>query len=220
MTIIVTRSGKGSSLSWAEMDANLNNLNADKLEASALTPYATTAAVNAGLAAKINTSEIGVSVQAYSANLDEYAAVNPTAAGLDLLDDADAAAQRTTLGLVIGTNVQAYDAQTVLSDVPNNFTAPQRSGIFIDNDGSFNLSASQNFKCTTAGAITLTFTNQADGLSGSIILVNTSNRAVSAHANTKISSTSLTRVSATGTYRIDYISDGTNAYCTASENLA
>jgi len=37
--------------------------------------------------------------QAASANLDEYAAVNPTTAGLALLDDADAAAQRTTLGL-------------------------------------------------------------------------------------------------------------------------
>lgn len=32
MTTIVTRAGKGAPLSWAEMDANLTNLNSDKFE--------------------------------------------------------------------------------------------------------------------------------------------------------------------------------------------
>jgi len=58
-----------------------------------------TAAQGALADSAIQPAAIGVSVQAYSANLDEYATVNPTAAGLALLDDTDAAAQRTTLGL-------------------------------------------------------------------------------------------------------------------------
>lgn len=42
---------------------------------------------------------IGTNVQAWSANLDEYAAVNPTAYGLSLVDDANAAATLVTLGI-------------------------------------------------------------------------------------------------------------------------
>lgn len=101
----------------------------------------------------------------------------------------------------------------VRANTPQNFTAPQRSALLTANDGSFDLSARQNFKCTTAGAVTLTFTNQADGLSGSVIFINGGNHAIAAHANTKITTAALTRIQASGTYRIDYLSDGTDAHC-------
>ncbi len=46
----------------------------------------------------------------YTTGADAFAMGTITAAGRAILGDADAAAQRSTLGLVIGTNVQAYDA--------------------------------------------------------------------------------------------------------------
>lgn len=46
----------------------------------------------------------------YTTALDTYAVTSLTAFARTLLDDGDAATMRSTLGLVIGTNVQAYDA--------------------------------------------------------------------------------------------------------------
>ena len=51
----------------------------------------------------------------YTTGIDTWAEGSITAAGRAILDDASASAQRTTLGLNIGTDVQAYDA-TILVD--------------------------------------------------------------------------------------------------------
>lgn len=61
----------------------------------------------------------------YTTAADTYAVADLTAAGRALLDDADAAAQRVTLGLEIGVNVQAYDADTAKLDVAQTYTAQQ-----------------------------------------------------------------------------------------------
>ena len=47
---------------------------------------------------------------AYTTGVDTWAETAITAFGRSLVDDADAGTARTTLGLAIGTNVQAYDA--------------------------------------------------------------------------------------------------------------
>jgi hypothetical protein len=101
------------------------------------------------------------------------------------------------------------------------FTGAQRGTVTTDNDGSFDMNVTNNFLCTPSAGFALTFTNITAGQSGNIILVNGSNHAITAAAATKVASTTLATISATGTYWLSYYSpDGTNVYVANTAALA
>jgi hypothetical protein len=78
-------------------------------------------------------------------------------------------------GLVIGTDVQAYDVDTAKTDVAQSFTAAQRGSISTLTDGATitpNFALANNFTVTLGGNRTLANpTNLTAGQSGSIFVV-------------------------------------------------
>tara|TARA_X000001382_G_scaffold25878_1_gene16381 strand:- start:456 stop:1112 length:657 start_codon:yes stop_codon:yes gene_type:complete len=76
--------------------------------------------------------------------------------------------------------------------------------VTTDNDGSFDLSVGNDFKCTPSGNFTLTFTNGDAGQSGNIFLINSGGHTVSAHADIAINATALTALTTAGTYHLAY----------------
>ena len=86
-----------------------------------------------------------------------------------LLDDADAAAARTTLG------AQEADADTAKTDVDQAWSGSQRSP-YVNNGASltFDMNTGQKFNAAPpAGTHSLTFTNLADGQDGRLRIDNT-----------------------------------------------
>lgn len=96
--------------------------------------------------------------------------------------------------------------------VDRDWTGSQRSPFVIDNDGSFDMSAGHNFKCTPSGALTLQFTNAADGHGGTIIFINTGGNTITLGSEIVADAGFAASISGAGTYTLGYISDGTSVW--------
>jgi len=130
-----------------------------------------------------------------------------------------ASAARTALGVAIGSDVQAYDADTAKLDVDQSWSGSQRGTPSTVTDGTFDLDAANNFLYTPAGADVFEFSNEETGQSGFVKLINPSGYAISLGSEVKAVSTFATDVTVAGTYLVTYFSDGTNVYVSASAAL-
>jgi hypothetical protein len=104
------------------------------------------------------------------------------------------------------------------ASVTNYVTAKAgRSGFSTDNTGPFNLSTAQNFDCTPAASIQLSFSNVPDGQSGYVLLRNTGGETVTIDSSViKATASAASELTATGTYLVSYYANGTNVYLTTS----
>lgn len=117
------------------------------------------------------------------------------------------------------TLFEPADADIAKTDVTQTFTLPQRAAVTTDNDLSFDLAATNNFKCTPTATGQLTFTNLADGQGGRIVLDNSGGYVITKNALVLASSTFLNTISTAGKYLIGYECDGVNVFINSTEAL-
>ena len=124
---------------------------------------------------------------------------------LDLVSDSEVEINGTTIDINGDADISGDLAIGDDVSVAGRGTGTQTT----DNDGDFDLSVSNFFKCTPSGNITLTFSNPAEGQSGTVMLVNSGGHTISAHASVAINADILTALTTAGTYMLNY-------YCSAS----
>jgi hypothetical protein len=129
---------------------------------------------------------------------DSALAINSSTDGqLDVDADTEVEITAPTIDLTASTKV------TVSNDIE--VTGRSVGGTpTTENDGSFDLSANNDFTCTTAGTTDITFTNQAAGQSGNIKFVQSGGHSVTADTMVAINADSLTSLGTTGTYHLAY----------------
>ena len=103
----------------------------------------------------------------------------------------------------------AKKIETVAAGVQVTGRATSHDGtnaITAENDGSFDLSANNNFSCTTAANTEITFSNTVAGQSGNITWTTSSGHSVTANAVVGINATALAALQTAGTYNLSYYS--------------
>lgn len=152
----LTTDGSGG-LSWSSVSAPVASVNGNTgtVVLTASDVGAATTAQGTLADSALQSSDIGVSIQAYDANLPS---------GNTILVDSD-----------VGVGVQAYDADTAKTDVAQSFTAAQRGSITTLTSGATvtpDFAAANNYTLTLDQNLTIANpTNLTAGQSGSIFLV-------------------------------------------------
>lgn len=129
----------------------------------------------------------------------------------------DTTAIKVGNGVSTFSELQSYSSFDVTSN--HHYTAAQSGEITTDNDGSFDTSITNDFKCTAAADLTFSFTNLISGRRGQIILDNTSGSTISLSANVKADADCSTTITSAGIYLIGYLTDGVNVYLSYSKAL-
>ena len=167
----------------------------------------------------------GTAISATAAQLNVMATVTASATEINVLDGIPAGLTATEIGYsdgvtsAIQTQINTKGVGDALLAGDQTWTGSQRGTLVTDNDGSFDLDGGNNFFCTPAGNITLTFTNHTSGQSGYILFVN-SGHTISLAATTKGDVNLATTITTAGTYLVSYLDNGTNAYLTTSAVFA
>ena len=188
----------------ASLTFGISNTNAVKIDSSSVADDEYARFTAAGLESRSTSevlSDIAAAPAAGSGNIVTTGALNSGSitSGFGSIDNGSSSI--TTTGTVSAGDVAVGDDVTVAGRASGHVTT--------DNDGSFDLAVGNDFKCTTAGNLTLTFTNAAAGQSGNIMFINGGNHTISAHADVAINADVLTTISASGTYYLAY-------YCSAA----